>query len=261
MPYRPTFATQLDGSRCANANCTPTSHGRAVQRDWLGVKNGSASAIRNKVGLFCPGLTNGQCDRAIGALYGTAMQTLYGISWDAWVNGVFAGKASCIIIKYSVAHGTPYDANPNFSGNHDIYVNEGRFNAALGREEMLVYDPLANGRFAGCPNGPQWWPLSLIQKGVDALGVVDCSFTRDTVSNVHRVLYSGAAFRAKPTVASASLLTFPKGALITATGAHVKGTRWTVNGKDGWWWVPCTYSGKSGYISEGWIQGPTGAEQ
>lgn len=261
MPYRPPYATQLDGSRCASANCTPTSHGRAVARDWLGVKNGVASVIRNQVNLFCPGLTNGQCDRAIGALYGTAMDTKYGISFDTWVNGIVAGRGSCLIIKYSVVHGTPYDANPYFSGNHDIYVNELRWNAALSREEVLVYDPLANGRFRGCPNGSQWWPLSLVKKGVDALGVVDCSFTRDTVGNSRKVLYSGAAFRAKATVASANLLTFPRGAMITLTAKHVTGGGWTVNGKYGNLWRPCSYAGKSGFIAEGWLQGPTGAEE
>lgn len=256
--FRPTYITQLDGSRCANANCGCVGGAIAAARDWLGAKTGSAPAIRNEIGLFCPGTTNAQNDVAIKALYDTSMRRVYGISFDTFVDGIVAGSGVKFIIKYSAVKGTPYDGNPNFYGNHEIYANELRWNATLEREELLVYDPLANGRFAGCPKGPQWWPLSLVQKGVDALGVVDASFTRDTTSATRKVLYAGAAFRAKPTTASSSLGTLPRGAMVVVR-TPVGGSEWLVNGHTGNLWFPATWNGKSGYIAYGWLRGPSGA--
>ena len=85
-------------------------------------------------------------------------------------------------IRYSVIAPTKYDASPGFTGNHAVYVNERRASDGA----FLVYDPMADHRRAGIPQGPQWWPASLLQRAAYAMpgtaaGCVNASFTRDTV--------------------------------------------------------------------------------
>ena len=54
-------------------------------------------------------------------------------------------------------------ASRSFRGNHAVYLRA----ATLVDEARKVpaYDPLADGRFKGCPNGRRLWPFWLVQSG------------------------------------------------------------------------------------------------
>jgi hypothetical protein len=213
MTYSPTFQKQADGSRCQWSNCGPTAFATAVDRDWFGVRKGSPPAIRNKIGLFCPGTNSTQNDAAVKALYGTVMEPRFDVPWSVMLDALYAGRGVAVVIRYSVMHGTAFDACRTFDGLHWVYVNAIR-RSTTGILQVQVYDPLADHRYSWIPQGPQWWPLSLLQKAAQAVQAdhyVDASFTRSTVST-KRVLYSGGKLRSKPTVASTSPGALPFGA-------------------------------------------------
>lgn len=114
-------------------------------------------------------------------MYATDMSVRYDVPWTTFRSLIIAGRGAVLQIRYSVIAPTRFDASPGFTGNHAIYVNERRSSDGA----FLVYDPLADGRRAGIPKGPQWWPASLLQRAAYAMpgtdpGTVNASFTRDT---------------------------------------------------------------------------------
>jgi hypothetical protein len=52
-------------------------------------------------------------------------------------------------------------ASRSFRGNHAVYLRAGRVVEESRR--VPAYDPLADGRFTGCPNGRRLWPYWLVR--------------------------------------------------------------------------------------------------
>jgi len=189
MTYRPTFRKQGDGSRCGWSNCNPASHAMASQRHRKGVDPGNhhgwppmPSEIRNYMTPHsCAGTSLNQNDAAVTHLYGVDMLIRYNIPWASFTSLISSGRGAVVPILYRVIAPTRYDASPGFTGNHAIFVNERRASDGA----FLVYDPLADGRRAGIPQGPQWWPSSLLKAAAYAYpgtntSCVHASLTRDT---------------------------------------------------------------------------------
>jgi hypothetical protein len=272
MTYRPKILKQGDGSQCQWHNCSPTSHAMAVDRDWLGARRAAPSKIRTHINAFCPGTTMGQNKAAIGPLYGTVTHPMFEISWQTFVDGIVAGRGAVVSTLYKVVHGTPFDSCRTFDGHHAIYVNERRWNATLNRYEFLVFDPLADHRFSWIPQGPQWWPGSLLQRAMLAAlndgGFVSCAFTRNTQNNVKKALYAGGFLRSGAGVNFGSKAGLVIGSLCTVAET-VNGGPWTVNNQPGTAWYRITaVSGQSAsslfdspsvFAAKGWFTGPTGA--
>jgi len=60
-------------------------------------------------------------------------------------------------------------SSTSFRGNHAIYMHRARLTPD-GRVEVLVYDPLADGRTVGgkkMVKGPKWWPWSLVAAALE----------------------------------------------------------------------------------------------
>lgn len=188
MVYRPVFRKQGDGSRCAWENCGPASHAMASQRDHKGIDPNTPGpwpplppAIRNKINLFCPGTSLEQNRAACLALYNTNMLIRYALPWSSFISLLLAGHGAVVSISYAVIAPTVFDGSPGFTGRHSIYVNEVRTSDGA----FLVYDPLADHRRAGIPQGPQWWPGHLLKAAAGAYpgagyGYVTSSYTRAT---------------------------------------------------------------------------------
>ena len=186
MVYRPAFRTQLDGSRCAGTNCGCASQAMASQRGRRGRDPGNSHGwppmppeIRNYIGA-CGGTSLNQNDAASNHLYAADMWVRYGVPWATFQSLIISGRGAIVQIWYGVIAPTRYDACPGFVKGHAVFVNER--NPATGA--FLVYDPLANGR-RGLPQGPQWWPASLLKAAAyafpgTATGCVNASFTADT---------------------------------------------------------------------------------
>ena len=189
MVYRPAFRKQGDGSRCQWSNCGPASQAMASQRYRKGVdpKNVHGwppmpSEIRNQISPHsCGGTSMNENDSAAIHLYGTDMAVRYGVPWATFRSLIISGRGAIVQIRYSVIAPTRYDASPGFTGNHAVFVNERRASDGA----YLVYDPLADHRRASIPQGPQWWPGSLLQRAAYAIpgtatGCINASFTADT---------------------------------------------------------------------------------
>jgi len=188
MTYRPTFRKQGDGSRCQWSNCGPASQAMAADRHRRGVdpKNHhgwlpTPSEIRNFITRFCGGTSLQQNDSAATHMYFANMDVRYGVPWATFQSLIISGRGAILQIRYSVIAPTKFDGSPGFTGNHAVFVNERRSSDGA----FLVYDPLADGRRAGIPKGPQWWPASLLKAAAYAIpgtasGCVNASFTRDT---------------------------------------------------------------------------------
>lgn len=192
MPYRPTFRKQGDGSSCQWGNCGPASTSMASQRAREGHDPGTAFGwppmppeIRRRIqavfGTGCRGTTFSQNERAASDCYRVDMQPRYNVPWSTFRSMINSGRGAVVAIQYGVIAPTQYDGSPGFTGGHSVYVNERR--SSDGR--FLVYDPLADHRRPGIPQGPQWWPSSLLQRAAEAYpgtnpGTIHCSFTIDT---------------------------------------------------------------------------------
>jgi len=129
----------------------------------------------------CAGTSLNQNDAAVTHLYGVDMLIRYNIPWASFTSLISSGRGAVVPILYRVIAPTRYDASPGFTGNHAIFVNERRASDGA----FLVYDPLADGRRAGIPQGPQWWPSSLLKAAAYAYpgtntSCVHASLTRDT---------------------------------------------------------------------------------
>jgi hypothetical protein len=140
------------------------------------------SEIRNRISpTSCGGTSLNDNDSAALHLYLTDMWVRYGVPWSTFQSLIISGRGAVLQIRYSVIAPTKYDASPGFTGNHAVYVNERRSSDGA----YLVYDPLADGRRAGIPKGPQWWPNALVKAAAYAIpgtatGCVNASFTKDT---------------------------------------------------------------------------------
>ena len=189
MVYRPTFRKQGDGSRCQWTNCGCACQAMASQRWREGVDPHNShgwpptpSEIRNQISPHtCGGTSLNDNDAAANHLYATDMLVRYGIPWPTFVSLIISGRGAILSIRYSVVSPTKFDASPGFTGNHGVFINERRPSDGA----FLVYDPLADHRRAGIPQGPQWWPASLVRAAGyaypgTATGCVNASFTRDT---------------------------------------------------------------------------------
>lgn len=188
MVYRPPFRKQGDGSRCQWSNCNPASHAMASHRHRRGRDPlnhhrwpPKPPEIRNRISSRCGGTDLAENKSAVAHLYEVNMDIRYNVPWDTFRSLIVSGRGAVVCIKYSVIAPTRFDASPGFTGTHAVYVNERRRSDGA----YLVYDPLADGRRAGIPKGPQWWPGSLLKRACGAYpsasyGKVHASFTRDT---------------------------------------------------------------------------------
>lgn len=212
--YVPPFQKQLDGTRCGGSNCSPRSHAMAAMRDRQGVNPKKTSApwqptgnfIRDKVTPYSCDSTNlvAKIADVLYKYYGITFRQAGVISWSDAVSLIVAGRGMTTAIRYSVLHGTRFDACPGFNGNHRIYVNQRAYFAAgavYGGSAAGYYfrvgDPLADGRWLYsigkyAPHGYKWWPASLLKKACGATilyvggsalgsGSVFGNFTHDTV--------------------------------------------------------------------------------
>jgi hypothetical protein len=240
---------------------------------WLppdGTLPSMSSAIRKKIiALFSVtgGTHHYHNADAVKAMYGVVMEVIYGCPWDDFVDGIKSGRGAVVTIIYAKLHDTPFDACRSFDGRHAVYVGDIRWDADQGRWEALVYDPLADGRYDWVPEGPQWWPLSLLKRATTATSSdgteVDSSFTRNTEVAVRTTKLGPARMRKGPRTSFDTLTAaIPSGSKLT-TVDRVEGSSWTLGSRTGNTWfkvaqvngvtVKEKYGVDYGYVATGWF--------
>lgn len=266
MVYRPPFIKQLDGSMYAGLNCTMAAGAMAIIRHQRG-SNPPGTAIwypkpydlRRKTGDTSGGTNLDQLDSVAYRYYGVNLEVRYGLAWETFRSEISKGRGAVLQGSYSVWAGTKYDGSrAGFRGNHAVYVNEVRRNAALNRYEYLVYDPLWDGRRTGIPKGPLWVPESWVSKFAGYLiitgtiragvGRAWAAFTRDTeveptltlfsgaikiVPKMYYSRYAGAVIRSRPFRTATKVATLPFEGAFKAYQRFDKGT--AIEGSTVWY--------------------------
>jgi hypothetical protein len=192
-PYRPQFVAQLDGSKYAGLNCTPTSGAVALDRETLGKRKTTGAIVRSITGDTSGGTNLNQIDAALSQGWDVDLDTVLGISTSAALSRLDEGRGMMLQGQEGATHGTKWSASETFTGNHCWFDNERRKNSQVpGGYEHLIYDPLADGRRLAIALSPMWIPetvvldfarrLNLASSGYIALGYgrLYASFTHDT---------------------------------------------------------------------------------
>lgn len=208
--YRPWWYGQGDGSAQQWSNCAATSAGVAADRARKGAKpatswpwrpartkqsdgtgwNYTRPTMSESIRKWCnshfdtttvKGLRQSWVNAAIKAMYGVTMGYAFGSSvvWSTFVSFILDHRGCSVSVTYSKVLGTPYAGSRTFTGRHRVFVNERRYNSTLSRYEYLVYDPLCDHRYSWVPQGPQWWPASLLRSAMEASGI-EISYTPAT---------------------------------------------------------------------------------
>jgi hypothetical protein len=193
---RPTaLQKQLDGSTWASENCAAASAAMTALRakrnvnpklgyPWLTTSLPTMSSATRK---WCnahyntsvvDGLYQKWVNPAVKAMYGVSMGYAFGTNWSTLIAYLLDHRGITVTVMYSYFQGTPY-AGSSFRGRHRQYWNERRWNATKQRMEILVYDPLCDGRHPWIPKGPQWIPVSKLRQAAEAAGI-EISFTPRT---------------------------------------------------------------------------------
>jgi hypothetical protein len=159
-----------DGSWVSSAgyNCTCASDAMFLYRATQGRTPTSSCHVRTLTGDRSGGTDLAQVNTVNQDAYGVYSGRRYQPG-DAstLLNLVKSGRYGAIWdLSYSVVRGTTHDADRgNFGGNHAVYLSgPGK---AVGT--IRVGDPLADGRYPGCPDGFADWPESLLVNGAGKL--------------------------------------------------------------------------------------------
>lgn len=187
---------QGDGSKKQWENCAAASAAMAALRarknvnpklgfPWLTTTLPTmSSAIRKWCDnhfdtTVVDGLYQSWVNKAVKRMYGVTMGYAFGIDWRTAVAFLKDHRGITVTIQYSEVLGTRYASSSTFRGRHRVYVNHRRRNKRTGKFQFLVYDPLADGRRAWVPKGPQWWPAGLLRRATEAAGI-EVSYTPKT---------------------------------------------------------------------------------
>lgn len=197
-PHRVRFVKQLDGSRYAGLNCTPSAAAMALDRHTVGQKRTTGARVRYLTGDTSGGTNLLQVNAALQRGFGVSLVVRHGASLAHFDAELRDGHGAILQGASSATRGTRYQASPTFGGNHAWYVNEGRgwrlVSGLWQPTDYLVYDPLADGRRSGIARSPFWLPRRYLVEfarrlrvGSSMLGYgrVYAAFTRDTEPHVH----------------------------------------------------------------------------
>ncbi|HET9757679.1 MAG TPA: hypothetical protein VFP66_14325 [Candidatus Limnocylindrales bacterium] len=167
--FRPPAVFQLQrdpkhptGSRLGGVNCNPTAGATLVAFVTCGAKRTTGAAIRE--------LTN---DTEGGTVLSTVVAALrrgFGVdidvdtgSFERIIKALDSRRGVTLSGSSIATRGTRFQASETFDGNHqwaltDIRTGDG------GRREILVFDPLADGRRRGIAISPMWIPAAIVRE-------------------------------------------------------------------------------------------------
>jgi hypothetical protein len=193
--YVPHFQPQnpaLSGDRWGWFDCTAFSAGMAGDYHTCGATRLTGGRVRAESNEATPnpaspGLDLAQIDAVLNR-HGIDLDVQYAYPWAAFASRINQGQGAILQILYAPLNGTHYDADPQFHGNHAIFVPPG----------WAAMDPLADGRRSGIYKyGGEAYPQSLLRTAAGRLvtqvkngvpqhlgdGLVYAAFTRDNTSN------------------------------------------------------------------------------
>jgi hypothetical protein len=140
-----------------------------LDRQTLGRKQTTAGRLRDLQYDQSGGSDLYDLNVALARGFSEAFTVWWMRSWNDFIRDIRSGRGAVLSIQYWPV---PYNlrGQKNFTGGHAIFVNEGRYYDSLGNPtELLVFDPLCDARYYNIPQGPNWWPTSMVKKAAGAL--------------------------------------------------------------------------------------------
>lgn len=190
--YKPKFQDQINTTDpLGPSNCTCYSGAMAGEYDSCGTKHPTGKRVRELTNDTVGGTTLLQVDAALQRGWNINLDTLIGsskLSWDQFVAKINAGHGAILQGSYVAIHDTKYSGDPNFKGNHAMYIPPG----------WAAMDPLCDGRRDGIYKyHGEAYPKDLLKnfaglleldpKKHNRLGIgwVWCSLTRDNTTKYY----------------------------------------------------------------------------
>jgi hypothetical protein len=152
------FVGQFDGSILGDSNCLCACTAMLIALETGGQQRPTAWEVRAKClepdgRRDVTGGTMPSQNIAAAKRFGVTLDGTILPFEDAWRLGLRSDTAVEFQINYSVIAPTKFDGSPGFTGNHGIVMHAGQH-----------FDPLADGRRPGIPDGPQRWPKDLLRR-------------------------------------------------------------------------------------------------
>ena len=167
--YRPRAVFQLKrdprhpkGSALGGVNCNPTAGAVLVDLTSCGGKRTTGAAVRE--------LTNDTVGGTVLSVVASALRRGFDVdldidtaSFDRVTKALQAGRGVSLCGSSSATRGTRFQASETFDGNHQWALTDIR-TVEDGRLEILVFDPLADGRRRGIATSPMWISSSVVRE-------------------------------------------------------------------------------------------------
>ena len=166
--YRPRPVFQLkkdpdhpEGSKVGSVNCDPTAAATLVDFVTCGNRRTTGAAIRELTGDFVEGTTIGQVARAVAMGFHLDLD-VNSAKFIRVIEALEAGRGVSLCGSAIATHGTEFQPSETFVGNHQWALTDIR-QRADGTREILVYDPLADGRRPNIDRAPSWIPAEIVR--------------------------------------------------------------------------------------------------
>ena len=166
--FRPRAVFQLkrdprhpDGSRLGGVNCNPSAGATLVDLVTCGAKRTTGAAVRE--------LTNDNVGGTVLSTVVAALRRGFGVdidvdtgSFDRVIRALDSRRGVTLCGSSAATRGTRFQASETFDGNHQWALTDTRKGQG-GRLEILVFDPLADGRRRGIAISPMWIPANIVR--------------------------------------------------------------------------------------------------
>ena len=167
--YRPRAVFQLKrdpahpkGSKVGGSNCNPSAAATLVDFVTCGKRRTTGAAVRELTGDFEGGTWLGDVIKAVRRGYDVDIDINTG-SFDRVIKALTSRKGVTLCGSSIATRGTRHQASETFDGNHQWALTDIRHNDS-GKYEILVFDPLADGRGNRIAKSPMWIGADTVRK-------------------------------------------------------------------------------------------------
>ena len=172
MAYAPTLEHQLDGSATGGEDCGVAVVVMAVDLATQGAARPTTEEVRRRMRVPSGATDTGDQERAVES-FETAIETrgreplryqrMLGRPWSDAMGALADGRWLCLSLSYAVVNDLAprLSGDKAFRGNHAVGALGLRSRAGV--PQVRVFDPLADGRRPGIPDGPRWWDLAVVK--------------------------------------------------------------------------------------------------
>jgi hypothetical protein len=164
---RPVFQLKRDpdhpkASKLGGSNCNPSAAAILIDFATCGHRRTTGAAVRDLTDDFDGGMWLGDVAKAVRRGFRVDMDLNTG-RFERVLRALEAGRGVSLCGSSIVTLHTKFQASETFDGNHQVALTDIR-KLPDGTREILVFDPLADGRRAAIARAPMWMPVDLVRE-------------------------------------------------------------------------------------------------